>query len=39
MIDDGKKLSVTTMMELPIPYFEEMMGISKFFILFGRIRQ
>lgn len=38
MLDDGKKLSVKTIMELPIPYFEEMMGISKFSTLFGRRR-
>ncbi len=38
MLDAKGKLSVEILLELPIPYFEEMMGISKFSTLFGRRR-
>jgi len=37
-LDEKKKLSVETLLELPIPYFEGMAGISKFSTLFGRRR-
>jgi len=37
-LDENNKLSVETLKQLPIPYFEEMSGVSKFSTLFGRRR-
>jgi hypothetical protein len=38
-LDENNKLNVETLKQLPIPYFEEMLGVSKFSTLFDRRRK